>query len=119
MVSQKCLARRKVQLKTEVPNFSSTSTTVLFRSPFEKKKKISLGNKRLQFLLLLLLANTQKKKSEKRKTFTAFPLLVLGKHNKATAGRHLFFSSYLIIELIGKWKAYNPFSAASCPLLSL
>lgn len=64
MVSQKCLARRKFQLKTEVPNFSSTSTTVLFRSPSEKK--ISLGNKRLQFLLLMLLANTKKKvKKEK------------------------------------------------------
>jgi hypothetical protein len=28
----------------------------------------------------------------KQYTFTAFSLLFLGKHNKDTAGRHLFFS---------------------------
>lgn len=91
MISQKCLAGMKFRLKTEVPNFNCTNATVLFRSPSEKK--YFCGKQRVCFLLLLL-ANTYtqtQKKSNKRKTFTAFPLLVLGKHNKATAGRHIFF----------------------------
>lgn len=94
MIPQKCLAGMKFHLKIEFPNFNYSNATVLFRSP--SGKKVFLWEKKeWVFFCYCWLTHTHrhKKRSNKRKTFTAFPLLVLGKHNKATAGRHIFFLS--------------------------
>lgn len=56
MISQKCLAGTKFQLKIEVPNFNYSNASVLFRSPSEKKKYFCGKNR--EWFLLLLLANT-------------------------------------------------------------